>query len=282
MRARCPGSSANLGPGFDALSLAVALYVEVDVEPAEQLSIVSSGEGAELSTDTSHLAACVAREVYGHDRVKIKIHSEIPVGRGLGSSAALTAATAAACGDSDPLAVAARFDRHPENAAASVLGGLVAATVVDGVAVAERLPLDSGLAFVVLVPDHDLPTATARAVLPSSIAFEDAVANLGRMGLLFAGLAERSRLHEAAGEDRLHQTARSSLFPEAEGLMRSLREAGATVACWSGAGPSLLGICTSDAIATRVRQEGESALRESGIAGRALLVHADVGGLVSY
>src|SRR5579863_407630 len=281
MRARCPASSANLGPGFDALALALSLYVEVDVSPSEELSILSAGEGAEYATDANHLAARVVRDVCGHDRVTIKIHSEIPVGRGLGSSAALAAATAAACGDPDPLAVAARFDGHPENAAASVLGGLVAATIVGGAPVAERLPLDQELAFVLLVPDRELSTATARAVLASSVSLDDAVSNLGRMGLLIAGLADRFRLHAAAGEDRLHQPVRAGMFPEADGLMLSLREAGATVTCWSGAGPSLLAICTSLPTAAHVRDRGETALDKSGIAGTALLVEADLGGLVS-
>ena len=152
MHARAPASTANLGPGFDTLAIALSLYVHVEVEPADELSLRLEGEGGDLPADNSHLAARVARQVLGHDRVAITVRSEIPVGRGLGSSASLAVATAAACGANDPLTLAARLDGHPENAGASVLGGLVAAADVDGNPVTVRLPLDRNLAFVVLVP----------------------------------------------------------------------------------------------------------------------------------
>src|ERR1700682_5614502 len=126
MRARAPASSANLGPGFDVLALALSVYVEVTVEPAARLRVEAEGEGADLPLDATHLAVRVATEVAGHDRLAIAVRSEIPVVRGVGSSAALAAAAAAAAGARDPLGVAAAFDGHPENAAASVLGGLVA------------------------------------------------------------------------------------------------------------------------------------------------------------
>lgn len=162
MRAKAPASSANLGPGFDALALALARYVEVDVEPAPTLQIETHGLGSDLPLDHSHLAARVVSEVLGHDRVRLVVRSDIPVARGLGSSAALAVAAAAAAGAEDPLLVAARFDGHAENAAASVLGGLVAAALVDGEPVARRLRLDTRLCFAVVVPDRHLETKEAR------------------------------------------------------------------------------------------------------------------------
>lgn len=280
MRARAPGSSANLGPGFDVLALALARYVEVEIVDASRLEIHAEGEGADFPQDESHLAARVATSVLGHDRFRLAVRSQIPVGRGLGSSAALAVATAASAGAADPLGVAVDFEGHAENAAASVLGGLVAATVDSRGPIARTLPLDAGLSFVVLIPDRHLQTSAARAALGAEVARRDAVFNLGRMGLLVAGLGDRSQLCAAAGEDRLHQDGRTALFPEAPELMDQLRRAGATIACWSGAGPSLLGICDGADVAARVRDAGEAALGAVGVSGVASVVEPDLEGLV--
>ena len=279
MRARVPASSANLGPGFDVLALALALYVEVEVEPANELTIVATGEGADIPPSPHHLAAQVVRQVAGHDRFRITVHSEIPVGRGLGSSAALAAAAAAAAGADDPLAVAARVDGHPENAAASVRGGLVAATTIDGAPFALRLPLDEALAFVVLVPDRKLPTKEARAALPSSLSYAEAAFNLGRMGVLLPGLADHRVLVAEAMEDRLHQLQRTPLFPESAALLAGLRDAGALASGWSGAGPSLLAVCTLDSV-DAVQRAGERLLEAEGVQGRSLRLAPDLQGLV--
>jgi homoserine kinase len=280
VRARAPASSANLGPGFDALAIALRLYVDVTVEPADELTITSNGEGAAIPANHYHLAARVAKEIAGHDRFAITVRSEIPVGRGLGSSAALAVATAAATRMTvDAFAVGARFDGHPENAAASVQGGLVTAATVDGRPVAYRLPLDPHLAFVVLVPERQLPTKQARAALPSTVSHADASFNLGRLGLLIAGLGDHRRLIPAATEDRLHQPHRSALFPEAPLLLNGLVEAGALATSWSGAGPSMLAICTVGAAGT-VAQAGAELLGEVGLPGQVLQLEADHQGVV--
>jgi homoserine kinase len=281
VHARVPASSANLGPGFDTLALALDLHVEVELEPAPALEVHTEGEGAELPADRSHLAARVAAEVLGHERFRLRVRSAIPVGRGLGSSAALAAAAAGAAGagPDDALAIAARHDGHPENAAASVFGGLVAATVLDTGTVCTPFPLDPALAFVVLVPDRPLATSEARAALPARIGHGDAAFNLGRMALLLAGLADAGRLRPEATADRLHQEQRGRLFPEARVLLDGLVAAGARAACWSGAGPSLLAFCTgSDA--ERIREAAALLLAEHGVRGRALRLGADRSGLV--
>jgi homoserine kinase len=279
MRARAPASSANLGPGFDALAIALDCYVQVEVEPAGSLRVHSEGEGAGLSDDATHLAALVAADVIGHDRIAVTVRSQIPVARGLGSSAALAAAAAAAAGADEPFAIAAARDGHPENAAASVFGGLVAAATVDGRPVAARLALSDEVAFVVMVPDRPLPTAEARAVLPDSVSRADATFNLGRIGLLLAGLADLSLLVPGATADRVHQGARTALFPEAPALLDALVAAGALASCWSGAGPSLLGI-TTESSAEKVRAGALAALEASGLSGRVMLLRADRRGLV--
>jgi len=280
MRARAPASTANLGPGFDALAVALDCYVQVEVERAASLHVHSEGEGAGLFGDVTHLAARVAIGIIGHDRIAVTVRSQIPVSRGLGSSAALVAAAAAAAGVDDPLDIAAASDGHPENAAASVIGGLVAATTVEGRVCAARLPLSDDLAFVVIVPDRALKTADARTVLPASVRRDDAIFNLGRMGLLLAGLADPSLLTPAATADRLHQEARAALFPQAPVLLDALVAAGALASCWSGAGPSLLGITTEPA-AERVREGALAALEDSGLTGRVLVHRSDRRGLVT-
>jgi homoserine kinase len=279
VRARAPASSANLGPGFDTLAVALECYVSVEVEEAPSLRVHSEGEGAGIFDDASHLAARVVTEVLGHDRFAVTVRSQIPVARGLGSSAALATAAAAAAGAEDPFAVATSYDGHPENAAASAFGGLVTATMVETRAVHAALPLSEALAFVVVIPERDLATPEARGVLPEALSREDVVFNLGRMGLLVAGLGDPDGLIPESTEDRIHQPARTRLFPEAPQILVALVEAGALAASWSGAGPSLLGIVRSDAAAS-VRDGAEVALRAAGLPGRALVLGPDRRGIV--
>ncbi len=236
------------------------------------------GQGSDLPADADHLAVRVAVGITGHDRICVTVESDIPVGRGLGSSAALAVAAAAAAGAADPFSYGVALDGHPENAAASCFGGLIVAATVDEQPVWRRLALDPSLRFVVVIPDAVLPTSAARAALPKRVSHDDAVFNVGRTGLLIAGLGDASQLIAEAGEDRLHQRQRSSLFPQADGLLAGLRGAGALVSCWSGAGPSLLGV---------VRAEGSEALADSaralmqrqGVGGHVRLLDADLGGI---
>ncbi|MDQ2727903.1 MAG: homoserine kinase [Actinomycetota bacterium] len=278
MRARAPASSANLGPGFDALALALDLHVTVEVTEADELTVTADGHGADLPADAEHLAARVATAVAGHDRLAIHVVSEIPVGRGLGSSAALAVATAAAAGASDILERGAAADGHPENAAASTLGGLVTAATIDGHAVARRLTLDPALRFVLMVPDRQLRTSVARDVLPPTVTRADAVFNIGRLGLLVAGLADHRLLLAHAAEDRLHQADRGSLFPEAAPIIAGLVAAGALAACWSGAGPSLLGFCTEGDVG-RITEAGRGLLATHGVPGAVLCLAPDLDGV---
>jgi len=279
VRARAPASSANLGPGFDTLAVALECYVSVEVQPSASLRVHTEGEGAGLFDDASHLAARVVAEVLGHDRFAVSVRSQIPVARGLGSSAALAVAAAAAAGAEDPFAVAAAHDGHPENAAASTFGGLVAASMVEGRPVCAPLPLGQGLTFVLVVPERNLSTPEARQVLPESLSRADVVFNLGRMGLLLAGLADPDRLRAAATEDRMHQPARGALFPEAAALLQGLVDAGALAASWSGAGPSLVGIVRHEDVPA-VRRGAEQAMADAGVPGRVLALGADRRGVV--
>lgn len=279
MRARVPASSANLGSGFDTLAVALDRYVEVEVEPADRLVVTSYGQGAGFADDQSHLAARVAMDVAGTDRLAITVRSQIPIARGLGSSASLALAAAAAAGAEDPLAVATQIDGHPDNAAASFAGGLVTASRLHGGVHVVRLALDPSLVFVMVVPDVTLSTARARQVLPAQVSREHAAFNLSRLALLIAGLADADLLVPEATEDRLHQDYRSPLFPAAPSLLTALVAGGALASCWSGAGPSLLGIAR-EFEAEGVRAAAEEALLRVEVPGRVEVLRADRTGLV--
>jgi homoserine kinase len=280
MLARVPASSANLGPGFDVLAVALQLYIEVSIEPADSLQITSEGFGAGKFDDERHLAVVVASAILGHHNFAVHVNSSIPLSRGLGSSAALALAAAAAAGASDPLAVATKIDGHAENAAASLLGGLVAAGVSkrDGI-VARALALDDAWRFVVVIPDQELATSDARSVLPEEVAFVDAVHNLNSLGLLIAGLGDHHGFVASAMEDHLHQPYRMALLPFAKPLLATLREAGAAGSCWSGAGSTMLGLATEET-APHVAQAAREFLTKHSLAGTVLQLEADRTGLV--
>ncbi len=279
MLARVPASCANLGPGFDVLALALTRYIEVSVEPADEFSITSEGCGAGLFDDERHLGARVAARVLGHHHFSLHVRSEIPLSRGLGSSAALALAAAAAAGSPRALELATEIDGHAENAAASLRGGLVAAGVNEGGAVVVRsLPLDPTWRFVVVVPEAELATADARGVLPSHVPFSDAVHNLSALALLMAGLAHREEFTPGAMDDFLHQPYRMALLPFAQPLLGRLRDAGAAGSCWSGAGSAMLALCDHDHVAV-VASAARQFLVEHSVPGVVWELDADHHGL---
>ncbi|MFY9782743.1 MAG: homoserine kinase [Acidimicrobiales bacterium] len=281
MFARAPASSANLGPGFDTLAVALSLYVDVSLEPADSLSIVSDGCGAGHYDDEHHLGVRVAASVLGHRNFSMHVTSSIPVSRGLGSSAALAVAAAAAAGASNPLAIAAAIDGHAENAAASTLGGFIVAGVSgrNGV-IARQLPLDDTWRFVVVVPEAELATSEARRILPSVVSFNDAVNNLNAMGLLIAGLANHREFVASSMDDYLHQPHRSELLSFAGPLLALLRESGAAASCWSGAGPSMLGLVTNET-ADGVARAAKEFMHSQSLPGEVYVLDADRVGLVT-
>jgi homoserine kinase len=281
MLARVPASSANLGPGFDCLAVALTMYLEVSLELADEFSISSEGCGAGLFDDENNLGARIAADVLGHSNFSMHVKSEIPLTRGLGSSAALAVAAAVAAGANDPLTISSRVEGHAENAAASLLGGLVVATadVADDV-VARSLALDAEWRFVAVIPDEELSTLDARAVLPKRVPFADAVRNLSAMGLLLAGLADHDAFVDGAMDDYLHQPYRMGLLSFAQPLLDTLRVSGAAGSCWSGAGSTMLGLCVADK-AEGVADAARSFLHDQGVAGVVHVLEADRIGLVT-
>ena len=262
------------------LAVALNLYVEVSLELAEKVHITSEGFGAGLYDDERHLAATVARKVLGHSNFAMHVNSSIPLSRGLGSSAALALAAAAAAQSPDPLAIASEIDGHAENAAASLLGGLVAASIRDDAVVARPLPLDPAWRFVVVIPDVELKTADARNVLPATVPFADAVFNVSSLGLLIAGLASHEQFVASSMDDALHQNYRMDLVKIARPLLSELREAGALGSCWSGAGSTMLGLCLEDSAESVARAAREFLVAHSE-PGQVLILEADRTGLVT-
>ncbi|HEY5265768.1 MAG TPA: homoserine kinase [Acidimicrobiales bacterium] len=281
MFARVPASSANLGPGFDTLAVALSLYVDVSLELADSFSIVSDGCGAGQFDDERHLGVQVAKNILGHTNFSMTVTSSIPLSRGLGSSAALAVAAAAAAGSPSPLEVGTTIDGHAENAAASVLGGLVVASVSerDGV-IARQLPLDDAWRFVVVIPDEELATKDARRVLPREVPFVDAVHNLNAMGLLIAGLANHHEFVASAMDDYLHQPYRNELLSFAKPLLAMLRESGAAASCWSGAGSAMLGLVTNET-ADDVARVAREFLHDRALPGEVHVLDVDRTGLVT-
>jgi homoserine kinase len=158
-------------------------------------------------------------------------------------------AAAAAAGSEDPLAAGVEVDGHGENAAASLLGGLVAAADVNGAVEVVSLSLDPELRCVVVIPDVELATATAREVVPTTVARADAVFNLQRQARLVAGLGNLELLASFATEDRLHQPFRSALLPWSSSLLTSMVEAGALASAWSGAGSTMIAFLRENEVA---------------------------------
>lgn len=252
---RVPASSANLGPGFDSLGLALDLQLECRYRRSEILTIRASGRDAtEIPADSSNLiwqtALAVAADVGGTlPLVELEIRNDIPLGKGLGSSAAAFTAGVVMADDLlglrwKPLRIldeAARIEGHPDNVAACVLGSIVASAIDGGgVARAVRLELPERYGVAVVVPDFVLPTTHARSVLPDSYSKADTIFNVQRAALLIAALATgTTSAFPAALEDRLHQPYRAPLVPGLEEILR-LRAPGLLGCALSGAGPSVL------------------------------------------
>ncbi len=252
---RVPASSANLGPGFDALGLALDLYLECRFTGSAELHIEVTGRDAHCIPATAQnliwqTALAVAESQHTPIMpIDLRIHNDIPLGKGLGSSAAALTAGVVIANSLldlrwDPERVfdaAARIEGHPDNVAACVLGSFVASAIdSSGVARAVRLDWPENFGVGVVVPDFVLPTAKARSVLPECYSRTDVIFNMQRTALLTAALATASvTAFPAALEDRLHQPYRLDLVPGLAEILQ-LRAPGLLGCALSGAGPSVL------------------------------------------
>ena len=256
---RVPGTSANLGPGFDALGLALSLYDDVTAEiTGGGLRVDVEGEGADnVPLDESHLvvkAMYAAFDLMGvkPEGLALTCRNAIPHGRGLGSSSAaivggIVAARALTEGGKDRLddqaayQLATDLEGHPDNVAAALFGGLTIAWIEGAAAAVARR--DVATRVTVFVPPVAVKTEVARQLIPETISHRDAAANAGRAALLVAALDGAPEFLFAATEDRLHQSFRASAMPDSYKFLRQLRAEGVPTII-SGAGPTVLSFAT--------------------------------------
>ena len=248
---RVPATTANLGPGFDAFGCALKLYTDVTFEETEAgLEITGCDEAFTGPDNLAYVSYCAVmaslnEEVKG---VKIHIDAHIPVCRGLGSSAALLVAGAMGANvlrgnrlsTQGLLNITNAMEGHPDNLAPAFFGGLTASMVDNGLPVTVSFPLHPDWEILALVPDFDMPTAKARAVLPQQVSRADAIYNIahGAMVLKALELGDEKLLRNAM-QDRLHQPYRKHMIGDYEAIEELVRTTGAAF-CLSGAGPTLL------------------------------------------
>ncbi len=261
---KVPATTANLGPGFDTLGLALSLYDELTVTvrdtPGATVEVIGVGAG-EVPTDESNLVvraiaytfAAYSQPLPGLDLVARNV---IPHGRGLGSSgAAIVSGIMAAKGlleglvdiDSNALlALATALEGHPDNVAPALFGGLTIAWTTDAGPQHKKLIVHRGVSPLIAVPESTMSTELARSLRPISVPHEDAIFNVSRSALLIAALIQSPELLLAATEDKLHQSYRAAAMPQTESLLLELRAQGLP-AVVSGAGPSILVLCSDPA-----------------------------------
>ncbi len=264
---RVPATTANIGPGFDSMGCALALYdrLTCEVLPAGELRICGcpAAYQNEDNLAVQGYRAVLKRLGLPDEGLSLTIEAEIPVCRGLGSSAAMIAGGAAAANllhgaslsSAELLAVTNEIEGHPDNLAPAIYGGLTASLVEDGIPRTVRLPLSPTLRWVAAIPDFELSTHLARSVLPEP-AFTDAVYNASHAAVLAGALGSGDReLIAMALRDRLHQPYRESLIPEYGKVKAAAEQCGAIAFCISGAGPTLLALTDEASFAAQFAEK---------------------------
>ncbi len=245
---RVPASSANLGPGYDAMAAAVSLHLELEVEETGEFSLDPGG--LEVSTGRDNLLVRAFESLHSADGIAFRLRSEIPLARGLGSSAAAIVAGLFAAdhlfelalSKQEMLARATEIEGHPDNVAAAIYGGfVVCGEGPDGGPMAARFDPPEGLEGIVVIPPEEVSTKLAREAIPAEVPLADAVANVSAAALLVLGLRSADLDLVARGlHDHIHQPRRRDLYPRSMEIVDASTELGALGATISGAGPTVL------------------------------------------
>jgi homoserine kinase len=293
LRVRVPGSTANLGSGFDVVGLALQMFLEVEAVPGGSgLQVDAQGLGAtEIPRDRTNLIYRMMAEHAGDKLprdVRISIRNEIPLTRGFGSSAAATVAGIALgqwIRNGTPperpavLDAATAVEGHPDNVSACVLGGLTVSATIEEQVKAASLRIPHGLQIVVIIPEGELSTRKAREVLPLSIPRSEAVFNLQRLGLLLAGLFLNHKEYLIHGVgDAIHQRRRFPLFPGMGAAVQALNEQRACLGAFiSGAGPAVAAFTSGHGI--RLGELGVEQFKAHGVNAEYKIVAPDYLGM---
>lgn len=299
IQVKAPATTANLGPGYDCLGLALDLWNRLDVMQAGEdgegsdsqplVDVVGEGTGELPTADDNLVYRAMAFLFQEADQqmppLRLRCHNEIPLERGLGSSAAaITGGLVAAnvlCGapfnSNDLLEMAATIEGHPDNVAAAVLGGLQLVITDEDRLHTAPIDMPPDLTAVLFIPDFRIATTDARAVLPKKVSVADAVYNASRTALFVAGMTtNRLEYLELATQDRLHQPYRQSLFPAMKLLFRAAREAGALGVFLSGSGSTVMALTQGREMT--VAYEMSEAAKQAGVAGRVRITRPTVRG----
>ncbi|PKB65501.1 MAG: homoserine kinase [SAR202 cluster bacterium Io17-Chloro-G3] len=279
---RAPATTANLGPGFDCLGLALDVWNQVRFAPGNQPGVEVTGEGeGELRTDTENLVYRAVQSYFQEIRsdlppFSIVCHNEIPLARGLGSSAAAIVSgllgASVLAGENPPdldrlLRLAVALEGHPDNVVAALFGGCQIIVQEKGEFFRSEIPIAMGLRAVLFIPDVRISTQEARDVLEAKLDRSDAVYNVGRVALLVNALATGSLNNlRIATQDRLHQPSRQNLLPAMPLLFRSALDAGALGVFLSGAGSTILAISTGKELT--IAYEMADAANKAGLSGQ--------------
>jgi len=263
VKVRVPGTTANCGPGFDAVGIACTIYNELELNLSKEGSLVIeiAGEGKEvIPTDEKNIIYQVIQTVLEkvgkrYQGIHIKMVNRIPLSRGLGSSAAAivaglfaaNVATGNTLSKNELLDMATAIEGHPDNVAPAIFGGITTSVIQDGGARYLRFVPPAQLSMVVAIPEFNLSTQAARNVLPRTVPFKDAVFNISRTALVIGALSQGEFHHlRYALEDKIHQPYREHLIPGMQQVFDAALDKGALGVAISGAGPCLMAFTQND------------------------------------